>query len=226
MGAHTSGLGPADEGRHAAGDGPWWAERWFFGWSTATGGGFAELVLFPNQRRAWYRSALVVAGEPLLVVVDHEAPLPRVDLTLRAHELWADHVVEAPFQQWTVANETRALSVDDPDDVVGRGYGDVVPIAFDLEWYASAEARTAADEGGDGYEQDGEIDGVVELGGGVHLPVAARSTRSHTWGPLRLPAVGSEIVDVVGRVPDRWPAPFDVIVVDVLTADGWRRERR
>jgi hypothetical protein len=224
VGVHTTGLGPADEGRHAAGDGPWWAERWFFGWSTATGGGFAELVLFPNQRVSWYRSAFVVVGQPLLVVVDHEASLPRVGLTLRAHELWADHVVEAPFTQWTVANETRALSVDDPDVVVGQGYGDVVPIAFDLEWYAAGTARAVAD----GYEQDGEIDGVVELGGGVHAPVTARSTRSHTWGPLRLPAVGPGLAatDVLGRVPDRWPAPFAVIVDDVLTTEGWRRERR
>ena len=217
---------PADEGRHPPGDGPWWAERWWFDWVTpaADGGGFTELVLLPNQRRAWYRSALVLVGRPLYVVVDHEVPLPRVGLTVRGHELWADHTVEAPLRQWTVANETRALAVDDPDEVVGRAYGDVVPFACDLEWYASGDACATPD--GDGYSQDGEIEGVVELGGGEHVAVAGRSLRCHEWGPLRLPAVATPGVPPVGRVPDRWPAPFDVIVDDVLTADGWSRARR
>ena len=93
---------PADEGRHAPGDGPWWAERWWFGWGGPTaddGGGFVELVLLPNQRLAWYRAALARRGRPLLAVVDHEAPLPRPGLELRSTGLWADHTMESPVAQ-------------------------------------------------------------------------------------------------------------------------------
>ena len=217
-----------DEGRHPAGAGPWWAERWWFGWwepgtaATGAAGGFAELVLLPNQARAWYRAALVRAGEPLLAVVDHEVPVPRVGLELRGEGLWADHTVEAPFEQWTVANETYALAVDDHDELVGRGYGRPVPLAFDVEWYASAAPVRHAG----GYEQAGEVVGVVELGGTANHAVHGLSARGHDWGPLLLPALGEPGAAGGVVVPDRWPAPFDLVVDDVLTATGWRRGRR
>ena len=38
------------------------------------------------------------------------------------------------------ANETYAAALDDPDDALGRAYGMPTPIAFDLEWYATAPA--------------------------------------------------------------------------------------
>lgn len=224
----------ADEGPHPAGEGPWWAERWWFAWveglddPATAGGGFVELVLFPNRRAGWYRSALVRPGEPLLAIVDHAVPLPRVGLELRSDGLWADHTVEAPLAQWTVANEAYALAVDDPDELSGRGYGTPTPFALDAEWYASAPARPYAGGTGPGYEQDGGLEGTVELGGGRRLEVrGAAATRAHTWGPLVLPAPdGATTAPAVARVPDRWPAPFDVVVEDVLAADGWRRRLR
>lgn len=224
-------LAARDEGRHRAGEGPWWAERWWFGWWESEGdggpaGGFAELVLLPNQARAWYRAALVRPGHPLLAVVDHDVPMPRVGLELRGEGLWADHTVEASFEQWTVTNETYALAVDEPDELIGRGYGRPVPLAFDVEWYASAPAVSgAAVSGAAGYGQTGEVVGVVELGGAVSHAVHGVATRRHDWGPLALPDLGDAPADGA-RVPDRWPAPFAVVVDDVLTAGGWRRWRR
>ena len=52
--------------------------------------------------------------------------------------LWAEHVCDAPMEQWTVANETFATALDDPDEALGRGYGTPTALAFDLEWYALA----------------------------------------------------------------------------------------
>lgn len=233
---HAEAAGPvaaADEGPHAAGQGPWWAERWWFDWcedlddgpdAGALAGGFVELVLFPNQRVGWYRSAYVRPGEPVLAIVDHEVPLPRVGLELRSHGLWADHTVEEPLAQWTVANEAYALAVDDPDELTGRGYGTPTPFALDAEWYAGGPARRLPE--GHGYTQDGGLEGTIELGGGSRREVrGARGSRRHTWGPLTVPATGP-VDDVRARVPDRWPAPFDVVVEDVLTAVGWSRRLR
>lgn len=226
----------ADEGRHAAGEGPWWAERWWFGWwweepgagAGAPSGGFVELVLLPNQRAGWYRSALVRPGEPLLAIVDHAVPVPRIGLELRSDGLWADHTVEAPLVQWTLANEAFALAVDDPDELTGRGYGTPSPFALDAEWYADAPARPLPAGPVAGYEQTGGLEGTVELGGGRRLEVqGAAAARSHTWGPLVLPAVdGAPSAPAHGRVPDRWPAPFDAVVEDVLTDGGWHRWHR
>ena len=83
---------------------------------------------------------LARTGEPLLHVTDWEVPLPAAGLALRSHGLWADHICEAPFEQWTVANETYAVALDDPADALDRAYGTAAALAFDVEWYASAAA--------------------------------------------------------------------------------------
>lgn len=225
MRTDAAGFPAADEGPHPAGDGPWWAERWWFGWwagSAGEGGGFVELTLFPNRRHGWYRCALVRPGEALLVIVDHDVPVPRVGLEFRSHGLWADHTVEASHRQWTVANEAFALALDDPDELIGRGYGTPQPFALDAEWYAAADP-VAAPGGVGGYTQAGELEGTVELGGGRRLAVDGMAARAHTWGPVVLPPAGAPDGPVLGRVPDRWPDPFAAVVDDVLTPAGWSR---
>ena len=42
----------------------------------------------------------------------------------KAQAMWAEHVCEAPFEQWTLGNETYAVALDDPDEGLGRAYGD------------------------------------------------------------------------------------------------------
>ncbi len=90
-------------------------------------------------RTAWYWSALVRAGEPLLHVTEWDVAL-RADApgVLKAHGLWAEHVCVAPMEQWTVSNECYATAIDDADDALGRATGQPTAIALDLEWYATA----------------------------------------------------------------------------------------
>jgi len=213
----TSPWAPADELRHA--DAKIGAEEWTFSFWTADGssGGLVLLRLLPAARACWYWAALVRAGQPLLHVNDWEAPLPRVGLAIRSDGLWADHVCEAPYEQWTVANETYAVALDDPADALGRAFGISAPMAFDLEWYATS-APTAV---GDGYEQQGEVHGVVELGGGALELEAAPAHRTHRWADVLAPwtpepAVAHLGLRAVARVPD------GTVVDLVLTADGWR----
>ena len=211
----TSPWAAADELRHADAG----AEEWTFSFWTADGsaGGLVLLRLLPAARTCWYWAALVRAGQPLLHVNDWEAPLPRVGLAVRSEGLWADHVCEAPYEQWTVANETYAVALDDPADALGRAFGISAPMAFDLEWYA-ASAPTAV---GDGYEQQGEVHGVVELGGGALELQAAPAHRTHRWADALAPwspepAMAHLGLRAVARVPD------GTVVDLVLTADGWR----
>ena len=172
-------------------------------------------------RRAWYWAALARRGEPLLHVTEWEVPVRADPLLVKAHALWAEHTCDAPMEQWTVANETYAAALDDPDDALGRAYGTPSPIAFDLEWYATREPIARAD----GYEQEGVVHGTMELSGGpLHLAESA-GRRWHRWGDelgvLELP-------DAYAHTGLRAPFSFpDGTRADwVLTPDGWRSLRR
>jgi hypothetical protein len=209
----------ADEGRHRVpADDPGWREVWWFdAWtrdgSLAVG---CRLTLVPAARRAWYWCHVVRRGEPLLQVVELEAPLPAAGLTIRTHGLWADHVCEAPFEQWTVANEAHGVALDDPDEALGRAYGDAEPVAVDLEWYATASPFSIAA----GYEQAGEAHGVLEMrSGAVHI--AGPALRGHEWG------TGIGYAPRPARAPDGLRAPLALpdgnVLEQVATPLGWTR---
>ena len=84
------------------------------------------------------------------------------------------------MEQWTVANETYAAALDDPDDALGRAYGVPTALSWDLEWYATAPRPGLC---ADGYEQAGVVHGVIELGGAdpIHLGEVP-AHRWHRWG--------------------------------------------
>jgi hypothetical protein len=205
---------PADENRHPAGPDPGWTETWCFEFGTAAEGigGFVGVTVHPWGGRAWYWSALVRVAEPLLHVVDLAVPMPRVGLELRSDGLWADHVCEAPYEQWTVANECMAVALDDPDDAAGRAFGTQAPMALDLEWYASAAPQPIEL----GYQQAGEVEGIVELVG-RRVELSAPARRWHRWGVdawrWSEPSHGEGL-----RAPVR---VGDVVLERVLTDRGW-----
>jgi hypothetical protein len=111
-------------------------------------------------------------------VHDTTLPVLRSDhhLLVKGEGMWAEHICESPFEQWTVTNETYASALDDPNDAWGRAYGTPTPIAFDLEWYATAPPEPI--EGG--YRQDGEVHGLIEVGSGSVAEVL-RASRTHRW---------------------------------------------
>jgi hypothetical protein len=218
----------ADEGRH-----PETAlEEWTFCFWTDDGsaGGLVFLRQVRAARRTWYWSALVRAGEPLLHVSDWEAPLPATGIGTRSNALWADNTCEAPFEQWTVANEAYAVALDDPADALDRAFGTSTPVAFDLEWYASApavdlvDANSQPSSGGliDGYRQEGRVHGVVELAGGRLVVDDVPAHRTHRWGTvLAAPTVAPAVAHLGLRAPVRLPDGTQLDLV--LTSAGWRQ---
>ena len=137
---------------------------------------------------------------------------------MKAPGLWAEHTIDAPLEQWTVANETYAAALDDPAEALGRGYGVPTPIAFDLEWYATAPPVDVAG----GYAQDGVAHAVIEVPGGPLRLEEAPARRWHRWGealaPVPLPAAYAH---TGRRAPFAFP---DGTVADwALTPDGWRQ---
>lgn len=173
-------------------------------------------------RTNWYWAALVRPTHPLLHVAEWSVPARADPLLVKAHGLWAEHVCDAPLQQWTVANETYVAALDDPADALGRAYGVPTALAWDLEWYGTAPATPL--EGGfiaDGFVQEGVVHGLVELvDGPVHLTeVPARRWRR--WGDeLGALAVPVAYAHTGLRAPFAFP---DRTVTDwTLTPDGWR----
>jgi hypothetical protein len=165
---------PSDERVHVAST---YEEFTFAFWGpTGDMGGYTSLVLEPG--RVSYAASFVQAGRPLLHVSDSALPALRSGdhLLVKGEGMWAEHICESPFEQWTVTNETYAAALDDPDDAWGRAYGTPTPIAFDLEWYATAPPEPV----GGGYRQDGEVHGLIEFGSRSVEEVFIAS-RTHRW---------------------------------------------
>lgn len=213
---HIGSFDRVDEMRHP--EVP--VEEWLFtSWSGPPG---HQLGLISGYRiigtTAWYWAALARSDEPLIHVTEWHVPRRADPLLVKADGLWAEHTCDAPMEQWTVANETYATALDDPDDALGRAYGTPTAVAFDLEWYATAEPTPVES----GYEQVGVVHGVVELAGtaGLHLEEAP-AHRWHRWGSQLAPVAIPEAYAHAGvRAP--FAFPDDTCADWALTPDGWR----
>lgn len=201
----------ADEGRHDATPIEAW---WFWGHDAeATTGVFVGLEL--RGRRFDYWAGLVRAGRPYLYVEELDGTGLRAGLEIKPPQMWADHVCDVPFTQWSVGNEAHGVLLDDPTEAWRRAHGDLVAVTFDVEWYAGAPPERA--DGG--YRQAGELDAVVELIEGP-LRITGPAQRVHVWGRPYLPS--SFAMPTAGpglRAPYR--RSDGVLVDQVLGSSGW-----
>jgi hypothetical protein len=205
---------PSDERPHAGSR----VEEWVFAaWTPDARFG----VLSGHRvlgRRAWYWAAVAEVGGPLLHVTEFEVPVRSNPFIVKAEALWAEHVCDSPLEQWSIGNETYAAALADPQEALGRAYGVPTPIAFDLEWYATA----APAEITDGFEQAGVVHGAIDVAGRPRIELI--EVPAHRWrrwsattlGPLPL---RSSVAHTGVRAPFAFP---DATTSDlVLTAQGW-----
>lgn len=108
-------------------------------------GGFVRLELRPDEGVAWYWAYLVGPLTGLVVVRDHDVPLPRVGLEIRADGLWAELICETPAEHWSFVLEAFGLRLDDPTDALAPGgeIGERIAVGLDLEWETDLTERTA-----------------------------------------------------------------------------------
>lgn len=180
-GSEHGAVVPRDERRHPPGPEPLWNEAWGFDWAARDGrlGGFVRLVLYPNLGVAWYWACLAGEGRPLVVVLDHDVPLPRTGLEVRSEGLWAAHNLETPLDHWSLGCEAFAVGIDDPTEIDGDLRGDRVPFGHDLEW--ETDGPVVADPAGGRYDMPCRVTGEVLVGHEV-VEVDAPGWRDHTWG--------------------------------------------
>ena len=172
-------FGAGDEQRHAPGTDPAWTETWVFdAWAPdASIGTFTWLTLSPAGAGRGTGPCSFAPGNPSSHVADVDRPVPDAGLRVRTTGLWAEHVCEAPFEQWTVQNECHAVALDDPADALGRAFGESAPLAFDVEWYATRSGRARCARLPPGRRGHA----VIELAGG---PLTGTGGRRHCWGGL------------------------------------------
>ena len=192
------GLNAADDRPHEPTADPWWGEWWRFDFAGDVDhlAGLVRVCLLPNQATAWYWASLDGVDRRPVVVHDDEVALRRHDsLEIRGEGLWADHIIEVPFEQMTVGCEAFALRLDDPaaidDDPV---VGERIPFGLDLEWETTKRAGTVGETARDTSEVWQGIDpspARYELACEVHgdvlvaderIEIETRGLRSHGWG--------------------------------------------
>lgn len=188
----------------------WW---WWAHTADCSAGLFVGFEL--RGRRFDYWAGLVRAGEPYLYVAELDGSGLRDGLEIKPPQMWADHSCDVPFRQWSVGNEAYGVLLDHPADALARAYGDVVPVAFDLEWYAAADPTDIAH----GYEQIGEIDAHIELTEGV-VVIEGPARRAHVWGVPYLPRAlalphGRDVLEAPYRRHD------GAVVEQMLSRSGW-----
>ena len=179
---------PSEEQRRPAGPEPLWADAWEIEFVAESGvAGFVRLALLPSQGVAWWWTSLLT---PRLVAVrDHEVPLPRTGLEVRADGLWGELVCETPLEHWSVGLEAFGIAYDDPADAWGDEWGERLPVGLDLEWEAVSEAGDLAPAGpapgpgGVAYCQPGRVHGEI-LVGPDRIPCSGTGFRSRASGVL------------------------------------------
>lgn len=132
------------------------------------------------EGHAWYWAAMIEADRPLMHLTEWEIVVRAFDpFIVKAPEMWAEHQLDAPMEQWSIGNEAYFVALDDPADALGRAYGRPTPVAMDLEWYSTGSATEIAN----GYEQPGVVHGEIEL---MHRPnlelVEVPAHRWRRWG--------------------------------------------
>lgn len=201
---------PGDELRHEGEP----VEAWWFWGSNRDASAGLYVGLEITGRRFDYWAGLVRAGHPYLHIVELDGTGLRSGLEIKPPQMWAGHHCDEPFRQWSFGNEAHGVLLEDPAEAFGRSYGHLVPVTFDVEWYASAGPSPV--DGG--YEQVGEIDAEVELTEGL-LHLVGPAHRLHVWGRPWIPPAPSRPTGWGLRAPYR---RRDGRGVDqVLTADGW-----
>ena len=188
-------LTPADEQRHPGAG----ADRWAFELASPAARLTVEL-LAPDEGSWHYRAVLrdgdgAGAGDAagtvggVVVVDDEEVPPPRGrSLELRTHGLWAEHVVEAPFDHVSVGCEAFALRLDELPEGGAPLVGEPVPFGLDLGWEADGApaARTSGvgGPGGAGYEVAAVVYGEILVADARLVVEQARGAWRHTWGAV------------------------------------------
>jgi len=150
--------------------------------------------------------AVVLRAEALpLVLVEVAIPVNNERWEYRSSGLWVEAVCEDPGVHWSYGLEAFALALDQPDELLGRGYGHRTPLGWELDFITNE--RTVTTGRGDDVDPDpviefGRLDGLLltSPAEGGELPLAGEAWRA-SWTLLS---------------PDPWPVALAAPVGDPI----------
>jgi hypothetical protein len=176
---------PGDEARHDPSDDPRWVEvnELEFWTDDARCGGYVRFELRPRDGTCWFWTALTGTERSLVTVLEFDAELPRwPGLELRGPSLWAELIVETPWEHVSLGMESFAVELERPEDVFEGCRGDLVPLGYDLEWESDGKPPRPV---GSGYSLDAVAHGEILVGADV-IDFEGSGRRSHSWGVPRI----------------------------------------
>ncbi len=193
-------------------------EAWWW-WATADDRQSGAFVGFELRgRRFDYWAGLVRSGEPYLYIEELDGSALRDGLEIKPPQMWADHVCDAPFLQWSIGNEAHGVLLDDPTEAWRRAFGTLAPATFDIEWAAPSGSANALTRIPNGYHQTGEADVEIQLTEGF-CRFSGPAERVHVWGIPYVPSSFAMPITVTQlRAPYR---RTDGRHVDQVLTDRW-----
>jgi len=103
---------------------------------------------------------------------------------LRTSGLWAEQTAENDPGHWSYGLEAFALAIEEPDELLRRGYGHRVPLGWELDFEAVDRPKpldSGGDDEQDGSSQPGTIEGLLLTRDGER-PLAGTALRSFWIG--------------------------------------------
>ncbi len=142
-----------------------------------------EIERSPATGRAAFRVAVIsgdpASATPIVGMIETRIAAPSVGWEIRASGLWADHICEDPLVHWSYGLEAFAIGVDDLADLTESGFGERLPIGWELEFEAGGDAFWATPDRH--YLQPGDAHGIM-LSKHGDREIAGPATRQHWWG--------------------------------------------
>jgi hypothetical protein len=142
---------------------------------------------------ATFHCAVFQIGKNPTVIADCEIVAPDRLWEFRSSGLWSDTICETPYLHWTYGLEAFALDIDNPTEMLRRGYGHRVPLGWELDFESRLElveeldgsrAAGGASPSSGAFSQTGRAHGLLLLGAGTEMPFAGRALRQHWWGTV------------------------------------------
>ena len=194
---------PTDEARHDPTGASWWEGHRLLAVADDALSAIAMQVFvktLASHNSASFHCGLFRNGHPPIVIAEADIRAPESRWEFRTSGLWADTICETPFEHWTYGLEAFGLEIADPAELLGRGYGDRVPLGWELDFEAEPPGgpSTAIAHQGTGATQAETLTGYSQCGvaHGLVLSIAGEeefagtAIRQHWWGSAAREDIG------------------------------------
>lgn len=184
----------------------WWESHRLIAYSADTSIALAtqvSITVGAAQSLASFYCVVFRSGLLPIVIADCAFQAPTSLWEFRTSGLWVDTICETPFEHWSYGLEAFGLEITDGDELLGRGYGNRVPLGWELEVEHDGSSDPVSFEQA-GYDQSGEAHGLLLFADG-ETEFSGTALRQHWWGSTE-PELASPVLAGLDRRINDWAA--------------------